>query len=105
MIQCSDSLIDYCLDNNKVVYLDYNTKGCSGNSVEIQLVSADEALPGIWIEYDYFLIVSDKFDNNPIDLYVDYINSGLFKGAHVSIKNATTCGCGKSFSKIGRAHV
>ena len=101
MIECSHALVDFLLDQDVMLWLDIKPTGCSGYSITHKLYAADTKVPGVWLEYDYFIMVSDTLNSklDTVNLYADYINEPLMKGVHISIKKAANvCGCGKSFN-------
>lgn len=101
MIECSEALVDFLLYQDLMVWLDVKPTGCSGYSINSRIYTPGTGVPGVWIEYDYFIMVSDALHKklDTVNLYVDYLDEPLMKGVHISIKKAANvCGCGESFN-------
>lgn len=85
------SCIKWLILNRKSLFLDINSKGCSGNTITWEL----QDFNGSNCKFSERL---HSLIKDGLDFQVDYIQEPLSEGVHINILNRDKCGCGKSWS-------
>lgn len=102
MIEYSDDLLDYLYYHNYALILKINRTGCSGYSIEFEVVYTLAKELQNYNMYDLHVYLDEELwelvVDNDLSLYIDYLDKELIQGVHVSVKNKDMCGCGKSFN-------
>lgn len=89
----TDRLHNWLQTNRKNLQLDVKKSGCSGNEVTFTLTDQTDLRP--WVQYSNCLY---RLIDQGLVLEVDYLDTPLFQGVHINVRNKDKCGCGKSFN-------
>jgi Fe-S cluster assembly iron-binding protein IscA len=94
MITTTRALKNWLESQKLLILTEIRPDGCKGYKLDWKLIPSNSST----VANTYFYHAVENYSHVNIDAEIDYINTPLFSGIHVNLKNKDKCGCGVSFS-------